>query len=330
MPALQEGSKAKEILHDAEFVEVPPGAVGWVRMNFKGEKLGKVGLGARLWMDSKEAGKEAVLELRLVFYEPLRIRTSLPFGTLRDQELEAGVTQYILCWSSTRPSLDLTSKLAFSRGPKSDPFVLGAPEKLNDSDTAKLAKEINASGEHQDLLGGQVVCGYRIPVTLKAYASDGTPFDVGPFRRRVLVSSRDSAREPKSVLLSGRVNGIIDLGTDEEGGMIQFRVFPRSLGKRESIPLTSDVKDLELLEVDHKRTWSALKATIVSPKKGGEGLQVWTLRVEVKPDSVWGLFPRRDEATLEDCAVYLIAHVKGKTPQPVRIAVTGTATASER
>ncbi len=99
-----------ELLKDKDFVDVPGGGVGWVRMKWKGERPGPQAVSASLWMDIKDDRDPTILQTRLYFHEPLRVNTLLPVGLIPDEKLSSGVTYNIICWSSTRTSLRLVAE----------------------------------------------------------------------------------------------------------------------------------------------------------------------------------------------------------------------------
>jgi hypothetical protein len=307
---------------ESDHAEVPPGGVGWVRLNYKGEKPGQQMVSAAMWMDVMRHSTPAMLLLHLTFYEPLRAQQTLSFGTLRDDELAKGVTRFVLCFSSTRPSLKVEATAARSKGDAaSDPLVVGKPEALNAQERAELEEAIKRpGGDMGEPAGGRVTCAYKVPVTLHAVSPDGkTPIDLGPFRRRVLISSPEVEGEPKSVVLQGRVRGLIEVGSDDEGGELNFLSFPRSAGRTQKLPLYSETPGVKL-EVDPSRMPEFLKASL----KQTEGRSAWTLHVQVLPGKASGPFPRKDPL-YEDSAVYLTATAPGKPPRSLRIGVYGTA-----
>ena len=174
---------------------------------------------------------------------------------------------------------------------------------------------------------GSVRCAYRVPIFLRAVAADGkTPFDIGPFRRRVLVGSPDVKGDAKSVLVTGRVLGVIEIGTDVDRGGVNFRDFLRSKGQTESINLENRGQKIELA-IDRQRTASFLEAEIevVTPPPPGL-LQAWTLRARISAFKADGEFPRREDPIYEDSAIYLKVTTPGKPPRSIRIPVTGRAT----
>ncbi len=332
LPTLQKGASEFKLLRDREAVTVPAKAVGWIQLGFKGEKPGPISLQAVIWTEHKETGGKANLESRVTFHEAIRVLPTLQVGALREPDLASGVTRYITCWSPTRSRLNLDARPAFVRrgGDKGDPFHVGKAEPLGPEEIGQLQRDIVVAAENDPLgIGGpvgQVLSAYRIPVTLKAVSDDGrTPFDIGPFRRRVVISSPEVDAEPKSVVVLGRVQGLIELGgtgAEEEGGEVNFRVFPGNQGKRERITLSTDVPDLKLA-VDEERTSAFLKAKL-DPLPASGATQRWRLTIEVLPGKAFGPFPRKDDPGFEDCAVYLKAAV-GKEVRPVRIAVGGMA-----
>jgi hypothetical protein len=330
LPEMQKGALGPaELLRDKESVSVPAGAVGWVRMSWKAEKLGRQIQEAELWMDGKDVGKSARLETRVRFHEALRVNPTLALGLLRDEELVAGVTKHIVCWSSTRPSFRLEARAGLLRGKAaSDPFVVGKPERLGPEEVLALQKANNDPDTGSQGSEGQVLCAYRIPVTLLAVSPDKTtPFDIGPFHRGVILSSPDVAAEPKHVTVTGRVRGAVEIGNDEEGGVLNFSSFPKTRGKRQSINLQSDVPGLTL-EFDRQRTPRFLSATLGKPEKLDGSGQTWKLHAEVLPGQASGVFPRREDPAYEDSAVYLKAIAPGKPVRTVRIGVQGTANES--
>jgi hypothetical protein len=171
---------------------------------------------------------------------------------------------------------------------------------------------------------GKVLCAYRIPLTLRAVAADGrTPFDLGPFRRRVEVQAGD-VDEPIQVTVTGRVRGLVSVANDEQGGNVTLGGFPSSKGKRATVALESEVPGVDL-GFDRKRTPPFLDARLGAPQTSTSGRRAWQLRVEVLPNQARGPFPRREDPPFQDSAIYLNALQKGKPPLPVRIPVIGTA-----
>jgi hypothetical protein len=321
--------QGKDVQNAYEAVDVAPGAIGWVRLKFRGEKAGRKSLVARMWMNDRETGGRTDLELRLLFHEAVRVNPVLLIGTLTDAELSATVTRDIVCWSSTRKNLNLEVALAPTRSNRaSDPVTIGQPIPLTADEVRKLEKELNPRPlkPSDASTSGPVLCAYRIPITLSPIAPDKTPFDVGPFRRRVLITCADTKAEPTAVVVLGQIRGLLDLGTEDEAGQLNFGSFRRSQGKTQSMPLHTEAEGLTL-EFDRQRTPEYLEATLIPGKSVSSESKPksWSLRVQVLPNKASGFFPRKDDPIYEDSAVYLNAKLPGKPTRSIRIAVQGTA-----
>lgn len=314
LPVLEKGASGVEILEKTDSAVVPGKSLGWARLRYKGERTGVQTLGAQLWMDSAQGGQIASLELRIAYHEPLRVEPTLDFGVLRDEELQRGATRNIMVWSPIRPELRLQATSAYvSGGAGQDTFAIGVPQPINPADLPTT-------------YSGPVKCAYRIPVTLLARSPDGkVATDVGPFRRWITLSSPDVPGETRSVAVIGRVRGVVEIGGDDEINEINFTVFPRSRGKRETIQLYSEQADLKLT-FDRQRTPEFLSATLIE-QKSPDNRRTWQLRAEVLPDKASGPFPRKADPAFRDSAIYLNAQIPGKPPRSIRIAAVGTASA---
>jgi hypothetical protein len=209
------------------------------------------------------------------------------------------------------------------QNPLADPFEVSAPERLSPEETLELERENNpAKAVPGEKSYGRVLCAYRIRVSLREVARDGkTPFDIGPFYRRVTISDPDIPGEPKQVIVQGLVRGIVEIGND---GEINFTTFRSSQGKKVTLSLQSTVPGLTL-SFDEKRTSKFLVVNLRKADATIDGQQSWTLDVSVPPDKVFGTFPRPDHPLYEDSAVYLKASSPGKPDRAIRISVQGTA-----
>lgn len=308
---VEKGATGTELLEKDESAVVPGKAMGWVRLHYKGERSGPQTLDATLWMDDR-SGSQATLQLRMIYYPPFTVEPILDIGTLRDDDLQKSVTRHIVLWSATRAALRVEAKSAFVRGsPAQDPFVVGKPEPLSAVELANLARSAK--------------CGYRIPITLLPRSPDGeVPFDLGPFRRWVNLSSPDVDEDAKPIAVTGRIRGLVEIGSDDEISEINFATFPQARGRRETIQLYSDFADVKL-SFDRQRTPDYLQATITEVKSP-DARRTWELRAEVLPNKVSGPFPRRTDPALRDSAFYLNAQLPGKPPRSIRIAAVGNAT----
>jgi len=95
---------------DAKGVIVPAQGGGWVRLAWKGEKLGPERLSVEMWMASQDSGSVQRLELPLFLVEPVRVEPRLAqVGFLGQGRIKSEVE--ILCWSCTRRHFRLTPEV---------------------------------------------------------------------------------------------------------------------------------------------------------------------------------------------------------------------------
>ena len=327
---IQHGVEGNELLTTTEKATVPPGQFGWARIGWS-DRTGKQSLEATLWYDDPAVGKTRTLNIALFFHEPFRVRSNLRLGTFKEAALEKGVRASIVVWSSTRASIRLEAEADKTReSAQNDPFIVGKPVPLTPAEYRALNRANNeGTPSISEDTRGSILCAYRIPILLQAIAPDGkTPFDIGPFARRVNISSPDTNGDPKSVLVTGRVRGIVEIGNEQDNGRINFHDFARSRGKVESVDLMCHDQKIELA-FDRQRTARFLDAELVpvTPTPAGV-LQAWTLRAKVLPLQADGEFPRPTDPLYEDSAIYLKVSFPGEPrnpPRTVRIPVTGRA-----
>jgi hypothetical protein len=277
-------------------------------------------------MNNILTGRKVTLDIRSFIHEPIRYRGTENLGILREAELAKGVKRDLIIWSSTRPTFRLDVRMDSLRtDAKADPIEVGSPVALTGAECAELERNNNAPSEFA--APGVVLSGWRIPLTLRSVAVDGkTPFPIGPFRRKLLITSPDfPTMETGAISLGGQVRGLVDIGNEEHQGVVTFGSFPGKRGKTEVLNLSSDVKGIQL-SVDTSRTSPFLAAALGEPQKASESRQLWKLQMEIKPGAAVGAFPRRDDPRYEDSAIYLLAIAPGQPARPVRIAVQGTAT----
>lgn len=325
------GLRGARLKKEVQQIEVPAGAVGLLRLHWSGERPGRDSrLEANIWMGNARRGRLATLDVRLVFYEPIRVKVINDPYNLEDDDLQKGVVRTVYAWSSTRQDFQVEARLSsVAPSPTAEPLEIGPPVKLTPEERAELARANAAESTPSNDLTGQVLCAYRIPVKLRPVSADGkTPFPIGPFARNVLISSRDARVDQKSVTVGGRVKGLLEIAgkavIDESGG-IDFLTFRKDNGKKETVVLESEAPGL-VLEVDTARTAKFLAASLrTDAKRKGDRTQRWYLQVEVRPGQALGTFPRRD-SRYEDSAVYLKAITDPKKPpRPIRISVRGNA-----
>ncbi len=316
---LESAATKTELKEKEGGVVVPAGAVGLLRLTWKGDHLGPKSLSATLWMGEKGPGPQQVFDIWTVFVGPLMAKAQYNVGSFTTDELPQ--TVYAECWSSTRSELPLDVKLVDNRWEDkegSNPFELGAPVKMTAEELAAMRKEWP---------GGVVLVGYKVPLTLRRRSKDGTtPLDLGPFRQHLELKT--TGAKAIQTTLSGWIRG--ELGpVDEKAVPVRFEPFDRSKAISQLIQVASDA-DVTRLEVDKDRTPDFLTVGEDSLKQSNKvgGRKLWNLEVQWVPKSgADGVFPR-DEDGYRDSAVYVrpvYAKTGGPSPPCLRIPVTGKA-----
>jgi hypothetical protein len=321
---VQAQTDPKELTTRVEHVDVPPHAFGFVRLGWTGKRAGRQGMEATLWMGEQER-QPLGLSARVLFHEAMQVAPQMIDGLgLSDEDLTKGKEIELHVWSATRPHFRLRARLANPQGgkPESDPVRVGRPVALRGEELERLeALYTVPQGK------GQVLSAYRVVVALRAVAADGTGFDLGRFRREVVISSPDEGISPISVNLRGRVHGLVRVGADNE--LLSFGQFRRGRGAKRDVTLFSSMPGVEL-KFDRTRTPKWLTAKLSKPTPGTGGRPSWTMMTEVLggeggPD---GPFPSPERGPFHDAAIYLLATVPGGKPavRTVRIEVYGSAT----
>ena len=316
LEALVQPTELKDKDHGDTAVSVPAGAVGVLRLEWKGNRLGPKDLAAVLWMGEKGLGPQQRFLIRTVFIGPLRTVPEFDFGDLAREKLP--ITASFPCWSSTRTEFPLSARVMPGRlDEESNPFTVGTPVKFTQEDLALMRK---------NPANGAVLSGYRVPVTLLKVSPDGkTAFDLGLFRQRIELKMDDDNKA--QVVVNGSMEGDMKVVGADAGKPIHFPSFERTTGVSQPVVVESDA-DVTSLSLDEHRTPPFLGVDFpAGPEKNGDR-KIWNLRVKWKPDSdAEGVFPR-DEEGYRDSAVYIkpvYAKPGATAPASLRIPVNGKA-----
>jgi hypothetical protein len=300
-----------------EVAKVPPGATGFVRLTWKGERTGPQNLQAELWQ-GKLDGPTQKLELRLYFVNPIAVdATEQTTYQLTEQDLPKTVSYH--CFSVTRKDFKINVVPAHSRWtPEEDPFTV-TTTRLKDEELPALQERVVKDAPIK------VLCAYRIDVTLRSQGQDGkTPTEMGVFGRRFEIRSDEEGIEPVRFLTVGQLTGPVTVGLTDDKGMVTFNGFRSDRGTQKALPLHSDEKGLKL-EIDREHTAKFLEVNLEGPQVFPNGRQTWKINVRVPPGKVHGSFPRQDDPVYRDSAVY-VKILGGAHPRSLRIPVQGEAT----
>lgn len=316
-------------------VTVPPGAVGRVRLSWRQQQVKPLHAYAELWLGQRGGNTNARLEAGVRISSPLEVNRELTIDPISERELEKLQDEpyqkgrrgrgWIVCYSMTRPTFRVKAEILHERPQEaqSDPIEVGEPIPLEAQYLKQLTEGNKAEkGEMHRLT---VLSGYRIPVTVRAKAKDGTPIEWGRFQRVVELSSPDPGIDPVQVQVTGEVEGDISIGINNESGTINLGPFRRTHGTSNAINLETDEKSIDL-ELDESRKPKFLKVTLSKPQETA-GHRSWVLRVTVPPNAARGEFPRPDNPDYRDSAVYVKTKggKTGSSLRSIRIPVRGVA-----
>src|SRR5207245_6900724 len=87
--------------------------------------------------------------------------------------------------------------------------------------------------------------GYAVRVTVRERLSDAVQMELGPFVRRITLTS-DPEIEPAQVVVTGVVRGDVTVGTEDDKGRIALGFFPARNGITKNVRLIAHRPGLEL------------------------------------------------------------------------------------
>lgn len=315
------GLEWKELARDgSKSLPVPARAMGGIRLNWKGERLGADTVRAEILIEGAGNVQSVPLEVPVRYSDAIRVtadgyteEAGRPENEAQLGTLLTGDTRRVkfLAWSSSRPDFKLTLN------PSGDPCVTF-------SDAVKLTEEeCKQLGEAR---GTKALCGYRFDVTVAERTEDGQPMDLGFFRRRIGLESEDAKAE---AVVSGTVAGEIVLGVAADRNALNLGNFPAREGKTKTLELGTEKSglDLEVATISDLRDRKDrplpypdfVQPPVLKDETMEQGLtsgKAWKLTVTVPPNAWSGPIPR-------DSAVYL--KIKGEKPRFIRIPILGNA-----
>ncbi len=287
-------------------VTVPPKQTGLLRIVWKGRKdEGQfLVLSFDVWLQPHQKAslrQIAKLAAFVIMVSPANYideKISLDvLGTHEKREVE------FICWTSTRPALDLS----IVQNPP-DPLVEYRIVQLSAAEREKWQKELMGKK-----INTRVNAAAKVIVTVHEKKGE-KQLDQGPFRLEVPLAV-EGVPLGKGPLVHGYVRGIVDIGGAEDSGRVNLKTFSARSGTKRVVLLRAD-KGLGL-EVA-QRVPPYLEAKVTEQKKDGkDATGRWTLEVEVPPGRTSGPLP-------EDAAIIL--RTQAAPPRYIRIPVVGTAT----
>jgi hypothetical protein len=282
---------------------VPAEGGGLVRVTWAGkkDKFGEERLSVVLWTQPHVTPNPRTLVrlgLPLTWVPVLRVTPGKQ--DLGDFSPREEKTAQFMCWSSVRATFPLSV-----RESTQDPCISCSIIPMTDDEYRSLQQ----SAPIRSLYG------YRVRVTVRERLSDTVQMELGPFTRRIELTS--PGVQDALAQVTGIIRGDVTVGAEEDKGKIRMGSFRSETGKTRTVRLTALQPNLNL-RIDRVEPPQAdyLKVKYLREVKSGtaESTKRWDLCVEVPPGSPEGTLP-------EHCAVIL--QIQGTPPRHIRIPVTG-------
>lgn len=293
------------------------GSVGWIRLQWKTEKMGPNRLTANMWMGKKGGGNESRLEALVnvqaaLFANPVEIAIDVLSPLVSEKKVT------FKCYSSTRNSFDFIAKMTRPRPDES--IIIGKPVPLTNEELKNDEKQFG---------GAPLLCGYMVPVTASYSVPGGKDLmELGPFSRQIeFVITKNNQKDLEfdtrvEVKITGKVEGEFRILDAEQRGRLSMGVFQRGLGSKKELKIETDLQGIDL-ELDLAKTAPYLKVKPVSGwPQDVSGRRTWKYSIEIAPNTVSGPFPRDDEF-FRDSSFYLKS--LGNSSRSIRIPVEGRA-----
>lgn len=265
-------------------VLISPKAAGMIRVGWKDKNSGAERLTAELWSQAQQGQPSAFafqrVEVPLTIVPAVRVASP----DVNAGELFPGGTAEVQfnCWSSTRPAMSLAA------------VVRGGDDKIDPCftvETQPLSKEeCTAFSEAQVT---RVLSGYRVNLKIKERLSDSVQLDLGPFRRK-LVLTTDLGVEPPALVVTGIVRGDVLVGNQDDKDRLVLGYFPAERGTKKNVILTTTQPGVVL--VADGMTW---QPEFLNVQLKQVGPTRWLLNVESPPGRAAGAFPPGSAVTIQ-------------------------------
>jgi hypothetical protein len=292
---------------------VPPHAVGAVRLSWNADIVERRRLAVDLGLEAAGKSSQLHFEALVVLVSAVEAEAEIAAGVVREQQLPQVIPVY--CYSRIYSSLRVRAEVVHDGRPA-------------EADTVEVGEAVPASQPERKALQARLGvstlrCAYRVPVTLRAAARDGTPCELGVFRRRIELHCEEDPIRVQPVEVSGEVPGPLRVGTPADRGQVALGPFVAEQGKEVRVRLQGESAGLQL-EVDRGRIPKFLgEPKLQGPEAGPLGQPTWWLVLRVPPGPALGRFPDPENPLTRDSAVYL--KTKDRPPRTIRIPVSGRA-----
>lgn len=318
----------REITRDG--ITVPARAFGFIRVKWEARRPPEPGsqwkyFTAELWFQDPK-WSSFPLEIGAILADGVEINaTDINAGVLSANAVAA---REILCWSLSRSAFDVelvSAGAPFVTCTSKTPLTDEERRALSDRGIKAFLKlmsrqSLTAQEKRDAAVRGPVRSGYRLTIQVREQVG-GARLDEGPFSHTVEVRTPRDVRLPRplEVAVRGRVRGDIHVVGAETG--ISLKPFAVRDGIADEAILQTDRSDIQLSLASAPKF---LQVQLGKPKDEG-GRRTWALALEIKPNAVSGVFPRADNAALQDTAIYLKIMTPGAASRRLRIPVAGNA-----
>ena len=297
---------------------VPAGGGGLVKIGWtaKSGKVGEERIVAALWSQPKvetpTPRQDTYLEITVRLVPVVRV-LPLPIseGLTGVQEANIGDIyphdekfKDFVCWSSVRAGFALKAEESTK-----DPCFHCTCTPLSSEDCKALSAMTQAAG-----YAIRALAGYRIRVTVRERLNDQMQMDLGPFSRKIKLTS-DPDVDESNIRVTGVVRGDVTVGSESDNGRIVLGTIRSSTGYNKVVKISSPLSglSLDLERVDPPDSFVKMKS-LKPARQSSSGGSHWELAVEVPRGVSTGVIP-------EHTAVIL--RIPGNPPRRIRIPVTG-------
>ena len=304
-----------QVLDQNKMAIAPEHGAGFVRLSWEGRNIGSIRLTATVWAQAegkpRTRGSDTVLEAPVNIVPALHLwPDKISLKSDLGPNCEDTVVSYV--WSSTRAGFTIAA-----REENNDPCFECSCTPVTGDDFRRVAEVLNERGTTAPLTM------YRVTVRVRERIG-GKQMELGPFSRKVLLTSDQPDFPKNNLIVDGTVRGDIRVGSLEaedpakkgERDRIVLRTFPSTRGISVTIPIETNEQGSKL-SVDSKNP-SYLEVDL-KPGAGADAGRRWDLTLTVPPNRATGRMPM-------DSAVIL--KMDSEPPRRIRIPVLGKATLS--
>jgi hypothetical protein len=294
-------------------VLAPAQGAGFVRLSWDGKQISSVRLTAEVWAQAEGSphtrGGVSKLEMPV---------TIVPAFHSWPEKLELGVdlnpngqqTVETFIWSSTRAGFTISAKEE-----SNNPCFECQCSQVRGDEFDRVSKYLDSRGPTHPLTM------YRVRVTVRERIGD-KQMDLGPFSRKIILTSDQPDFPKNSVTVEGTVRGDVKVGSVDaedtgtrkgERDKIVLRVFRSDRGTQQRTPIETSQPGMKLSVDSVIPSYLEADLKLVEQTESGDR---WSLTLTVPPNRITGRFPPDSAVILKSNSV---------PPRRIRIPILGRA-----